>query len=77
MIGISPASLLLLPVHVVLLELVIDPTCSIVLERQLAEQDIMERSPRNPDEKLLAAKTLFKSVMQGFCNIWSIFWNVF
>ena len=52
--------------HVVLLELVIDPTCSIVLERQPAEQDIMERSPRNPNEKLLTAKTLFKSVMQGF-----------
>ena len=66
LLGISPASLLLLPLHVVLLELVIDPTCSIVLERQPAEQDIMERSPRNPNEKLLTAKTLFKSVMQGF-----------
>jgi len=55
----------LLPIHVVLLELVIDPTCSIVLERQPAEKDIMERSPRNPFEKLLTAKILFKSVMQG------------
>jgi len=66
LLGISPASLLLLPLHVVLLELVIDPTCSIVLERQPAEHDIMERSPPNPNEKLLTAKTLFKSVMQGF-----------
>lgn len=66
LLGISPASLLLLPIHVVLLELVIDPTCSIVLERQPAEKDIMERIPRNPNEKLLTAKTLFKSVMQGF-----------
>ncbi|SHI68560.1 Ca2+-transporting ATPase [Clostridium cavendishii DSM 21758] len=66
LLGISPASILLLPVHVVLLELVIDPTCSIVLERQPAEQDIMERSPRNPNEKILPAKTLFKSLMQGF-----------
>lgn len=65
LMGISPASLLLLPLHVVLLELVIDPTCSIVLERQPAEQDIMQRSPRNPFEKLLTAKILFKSVMQG------------
>jgi len=65
LMGISPASLLLLPLHVVLLELVIDPTCSIVLERQPAEQDIMERSPRDPNEKLLTAKILFKSVMQG------------
>ena len=65
LMGINPAGLLLLPLHVVLLELVIDPTCSIVLERQPAEHDIMERSPRNPNEKLLTAKILFKSVMQG------------
>lgn len=66
LLGINPASLFLLPLHVVLLELVIDPTCSIVLERQPAEQDIMKRSPRDPNEKLLIAKTLFKSVIQGF-----------
>jgi len=64
--GISPASLLLFPLHVVLLELVIDPTCSIVLERQPAEQDIMERAPRDPNEKMLTAKILLKSVTQGF-----------
>ena len=66
LLGISPANLLLLPLHIVLLELVIDPTCSIVLERQPAERDIMERAPRNPNEKLLTAKTLIKSMMQGF-----------
>lgn len=43
LLGISASSLLLLPVHVVLLELLIDPTCSIVLERQPAESDIMNR----------------------------------
>ncbi|MDD2481835.1 MAG: cation-translocating P-type ATPase [Lutispora sp.] len=65
MMGISPASLLLLPLHVVLLELIIDPTCSIVLERQPAETDIMDRKPRNPKEKLLTTRVLLKSVLQG------------
>lgn len=65
MLGINPASLMLLPLHIVLLELIIDPTCSIVLERQPAETNIMERRPRNPKEKLLNAKTLLKSVIQG------------
>lgn len=65
LLGIAPASLMLLPVHVVLLELLIDPTCSIVLERQPAETDIMERAPRDPAEKMLTGKLLFKSVMQG------------
>ena len=56
---------MLLPLHVVLLELVIDPTCSIVLERQPAEKDIMERAPRNPNEKLLTIGRLTKSILQG------------
>lgn len=65
LLGINSAALMLLPLHVVLLELVIDPTCSIVLERQPAERDIMERAPRNPNEKLLTAKMLTKSIVQG------------
>ena len=64
-LGIAPAALFLLPLHVVLLELVIDPTCSVVLERQPAEEDIMNRSPRNPEEKLLNAGVLVKSIVQG------------
>ncbi len=63
--NIKPAELLLLPIHVVLLELIIDPTCSIVLERQPAEQDIMDRKPRNPMEQILTRGTLLKSILQG------------
>lgn len=65
MLGIDPASLMLLPLHVVLLELIIDPTCSIVLERQPAEHDIMERKPRDPNEKIINAAGLVKSLLQG------------
>lgn len=65
MIGIAPADIFLLPLHVVLLELIIDPTCSIVLERQPAETDIMDRKPRNPKEKLLNAGIFTKSIIQG------------
>lgn len=64
-LGIAPAALLLLPFHVVLLEVLIDPTCSIVLERQPAETDIMERRPRDPKAKLLTGGLLGKSVLQG------------
>jgi len=65
LLGISPAGLMLMPLHVVLMELIIDPTCSVVLERQPAERNIMERNPRDPKEKLLTAGTLIKSVLQG------------
>ncbi|MDU7213070.1 cation-translocating P-type ATPase [Clostridium sp.] len=65
LLGISASSLLLLPVHVVLLELLIDPTCSIVLERQPAESDIMNRKPRDSKEGILTSKVLVKSIIQG------------
>ena len=65
MMGISPADLFLLPLHVVLLELIIDPTCSIVLERQPAEENIMERKPRDPGEKILSGGVLLMSVLKG------------
>lgn len=65
MLNVNPANLMLLPLHVVLLELIIDPTCSIVLERQPAERDVMERTPRNPNENILNAKGLVKSLLQG------------
>ncbi len=65
LLGIEPAALMLLPLHVVLLEVLIDPTCSIVLERQPAEEDVMDRAPRDPKEKLLTGRMLGKSVLQG------------
>lgn len=64
-LGINPASLMLLPLHVVLLELIIDPTCSVVLERQPAESNIMGRKPRNIKENIVDRKTLIKSFIQG------------
>ena len=48
-----------------LLEILIDPTCSIVLERQPAETDIMERRPRDPKKKLLTPGLFLKSSLQG------------
>ena len=65
LLGIQPSDLLLLPLHVVLLELIIDPTCSIVLERQPAERNIMDRLPRNPHEKIMSVNSLLKSFLQG------------
>ena len=65
MLGIAPGALFLLPLHVVLLELIIDPTCSVVLERQPAEENIMERPPRDPKEPMLTKRLLWKSLAQG------------
>jgi len=63
--GIGAVGLMLFPVHIVLLELVIDPTCSVVLERQPAEVGVMDRKPRGVGDRLLGVGLLVKSVVQG------------
>ena len=73
MIGIEPASLMLLPLHVVLLELVIDPTCSIVLERQPHEDNIMNIPPRDAKKPIVDKRILFKSILQGLIIFLSSF----
>jgi Ca2+-transporting ATPase len=56
---------MLLPLHVVLLELIMNPTCSIALERQPAEPDIMKRGPKNYKTTLLNSNSIIKSFAQG------------
>ena len=57
--------LLLLPVHIVFLELVIDPSCSLIFEAEEAEADIMARPPRDPHERLFSLKALGFALAQG------------
>jgi Ca2+-transporting ATPase len=57
--------LVLLPVHIVFLELIIDPACSIVFESEKEEKDVMDRPPRNRDERLFTKRTLAISLAQG------------
>jgi Ca2+-transporting ATPase len=57
--------LLLLPVHIVFLELVIDPTCTLVFEAEQAEPGIMARPPRDPRERLYAWRGIAFSLLQG------------
>ncbi len=57
--------LALLAVHIVFLELIIDPSCSIVFEAESEEEDVMNRPPRNPRAPLFSAGTVGISIMQG------------
>jgi Ca2+-transporting ATPase len=56
---------LLMPVHIVLLELLIDPACSIVFEAEPAAGDIMTRPPRPPSESPFTGANLRHAVIQG------------
>jgi Ca2+-transporting ATPase len=57
--------LLLTPVHIVLLELVVDPTCSIVFELEPADADVMERRPRGRQERLFEAHRVGRAIAFG------------
>ena len=63
----SGGPLVLLPLHVVFLELIIDPACSIVFEREPAADDIMRRPPRPPRQPLLGLRGLLTSLGHGAC----------
>lgn len=64
---------LLLPIHVMLLELLIDPTSSIVFQRIKPSYDVMNDNPRKADEPILNKLNIIKSIFQGI----SIFTIVF
>jgi len=57
--------LMLMPVHIVFLELLIDPACSVVFENEPEEKDIMSRPPRHPQEPLFGKKIIIISLLQG------------
>jgi len=57
--------LVLLPVHIVFLELIIDPACSVAFEAEPEEPDVMERPPRSPRERLLERRTIALALLQG------------
>lgn len=64
------------PIHIALLEMVIDPVCALVFEAERAEDDIMQRHPRDPAEALFSMPMIVWSVFQGgvaFAMLASVF----
>jgi Ca2+-transporting ATPase len=57
--------LVLMPVHVVFLEMIIDPACSVVFEVEPEEPGTMNRPPRDRNEPLLSRRRLLLSLAQG------------
>ena len=57
--------LLLLPIHIVFLELVIDPSCALIFEAEEAEADVMQRQPRPAGERLFGLSSIGLAVLQG------------
>lgn len=63
LLGLPP---LLLPVHIVFLELMLHPVVSVVFERQPEEDDIMKRPPRERKAPVVGKEELLGLAAEGF-----------
>ncbi len=57
--------ILLMPLHIVFMELIIDPVCSIAFESEKEEIGVMNRPPRDPNMVFFGLKQIFKSSLVG------------
>jgi P-type Ca2+ transporter type 2C len=57
--------IILWPVHIVFMELIIDPACSIIFEAEKEEANVMSRPPKRLDEPFFGAKKIIFSCLQG------------
>jgi Ca2+-transporting ATPase len=62
--GLPP---LMLPAHVVLTEMVIDPVCSLAFESAPEDPRVMKRPPRRSDDGIVGWPMLWQGLLQGGC----------
>lgn len=57
--------MILFPAHILFLEMIVDPACSLVFEQEEGEHDIMTRPPRKVSGSLFSKPVLTLSIAQG------------
>lgn len=56
---------MLTPIHILFLEMIIDPSCAIVFEMEAPETNVMQRPPRDPNQKIFSLHNLSMAIFQG------------
>ena len=69
--------ILFMPLHVVFLEMIIDPVCSIAFESEKEEKGIMKRPPRNPNKRFFGIRKILKSCLKGLLLVASVLFVYF
>jgi Ca2+-transporting ATPase len=64
--------MLFFPAHVVLLELLIDPMCTLVFENRASERGLMEQGPRRAGQPLFGRPQLVETAVQGVTMLMSL-----
>jgi P-type Ca2+ transporter type 2C len=75
-LGLPP---LLLPVHVMVLELIIDPVCALVFEGEPSDRRSMTRPPRSVSESLFGPKHILFGFLLGsvlLVAIFALYWTL-
>ena len=57
--------IILLPIHIVFFEFIIDPSCTLVFEGEPEDENTMRRPPRRLDAPLFSRRLVLQSVVQG------------
>lgn len=65
--------LVMLPIHIVFMELVVDPACSLVFEMAPAEKTVMNQPPRKLSVPLFSKQTILFSLRQGLIVLAGVF----
>ncbi len=60
--GLPP---MLTPIHILFLEMIIDPACAIVFETEAPEANVMQRPPRDATQTIFDYGSLWLPVLQG------------
>jgi Ca2+-transporting ATPase len=62
----SDLPIFLMPIHIVFLELIIDPICSVAFELEQEEKGIMTRPPRAKNKSFFGKRKISMSLLKGF-----------
>ena len=64
--------ILLFPIHIVFMELIIDPVCSIAFESEQEESGIMSRPPRAADKQFFGRRKILFALSKGILLLASV-----
>jgi Ca2+-transporting ATPase len=70
LLGLPP---ILYPMHVVLLELLVDPLCSLAFEGEPSDAEAMDRPPRPAGELLFGRRQMLSAAAQGLTLLVAVF----
>lgn len=68
----SAVPVLLMPLHIVFMELIIDPICSVAFESEQEEKGLMNKPPRDNTLKFFTQRSFFTSIFNGFLILTSV-----